>query len=593
MSYRLGRAKMPYGDMWDDNWMQKWYNKNPISGRGYSPSSDTQRRAQQNKLAWDARSIMPAEGPQGHLTQEQEDVLYPFGKDGYTADQASLYRAGPNPGRLPKVLAPQMQENFNTIERANQLGYFTNPGQAFNPAYGLGGIGQRDFYQDSLAPGAWKPDATNWSSITGYGAADSFAGNALKQGGSGGGRSLSGSVNMGANGPEVTVEQGGCTTSKGCSITEAPHAPNKSHNEMIIGGEDGTTAGGNDLDNFTSPTDFPPSKINPLLSSQINYNPNDDPFDPNNSTNIENQYNSDQGFMDDMNQSQSDRERNQSERRTQINEGLSRENSFWNNYQGGPSGGGGGGFIPAKNPFGDDYPEKDVPITGDMQNLLGSLASGNMGLQNYMKTGMNHGIIPIPAQQRLAKTYFDPRRESIDAMSDELSSIANRRGGLAQSGAALELANRSRGQSGQLQQAVNESMGYNYKETTDRLSDIAMNKWSLKDGLTAQEQDIDVFNMKSKPGFADGLSNALAQGANIIGNRIWDTTMRNKYGWTPLETGWVNASLAELAQQHNMSLMELQYQLKTKLAQDTHDINEPSDTEKGLDYLSDLAPWKW
>ena len=566
MAYRLGQSKLPYGDMWDDSWMQKWYNKNPFQNKGYAPNAETQGRAQQNKLAWDARSIMPAEGPQGHLTQKQMDVLYPFGGGGYTADQASLYRAGPDPGRMPKVLAPQMQENFNTIERANQLGYFVNPGQAYDPAYGLGGIGQRDFYQDSLAPGAWNPDSTGWPSITGYGAADNFAGRGLGLGS--GGRSLSGTVNMGADGPEVTVEQGGCTTNKGCPVTGVPHAPNESHNSQIQASLGSNSSG---------------SDVSFAIDKNRTYNTLGRVVEDKRITDIDWQdYNDNHasGYTYGF---------NKNDEKTRVlagngpEEGVLYEENYFDEKPAPPE--------PAKNPFGDDYPEKDVPITGPMQGLLDSIPTGIMGLQNYMKTGMNHGVIPIPAQQRLAKTYFDPRRESIDAMSDELSSIANRSGGLAQSGAALEIANKlgSRGQSGQMQQAVNESVGYNYKETTDRLSDIAANKWSLKDGITTQQLDIDLYNMKSKPGFADGLSNALAMGANVIGARLWDTSMRNKYGWTPMETGWVNAQLAELAQTHNISLLELEYQLKTKYAQDVHDINEPSDFEKGVGIVSDLA----
>lgn len=239
------------------------------------------------------------------------------------------------------------------------------------------------------------------------------------------------------------------------------------------------------------------------------------------------------------------------------------------------------------NPIGEDYPEQDVPITPDMQQILDSLSPILQSIQGFNMTGMNQGIIPVPAQLRLAQTYFDPRRESIDAMSDELRGIANRHGGIAKSGAATQLANRAGGrlasQPGQMSQLINDSILSNsYEDTSNKLAGISQNQWNLKDQLTAQQQDIDIFNMKSKPAFADALRADVSLGANLVGSRIWDTTMRNKYGWTPLETGWVNAALSELAYQHNYSLTELQGRIQLAL--------EDKKNEYGAgDFLGDLG----
>jgi len=220
------------------------------------------------------------------------------------------------------------------------------------------------------------------------------------------------------------------------------------------------------------------------------------------------------------------------------------------------------------NPFGDTYPEQDVPITGDFQNLLGNLAPALQGLMNFNMTGMNQGIIPIPAQMRLNQTYFDPRRKSIDDLTNNLLGVAGRQGGLARTSGASGLGDAlgARGQSGQLAQTIGEQVtAPSYERQGGNISNILQNQFSGKDQLTAQQQEIDIMNMKSKAGFSDALRADIAVGANMIGQRIWDTSMRNKYGWTPQETGWVNAQLAELAHQFNMSEIELQYKLQGEL----------------------------
>jgi len=200
-----------YGNVGQD-FLKTQYNKNPLgnlgfgevgAGGGYAGSalSKSQAQGKMNYLKDSSRFIFP-NVDNTDLNENQINQLFPFGGGGYGAEQAGLYRAAPDPGKIPDVLSGRAQNNFNTIEKANQLGYFFNPGQAYDPSFGLGGIGPTDFYQESLKPGAGNPATTNWPSITGYGLQDNFAG-----GGSAGGGSVSGQVTTGG----ATVN-GGCPT---------------------------------------------------------------------------------------------------------------------------------------------------------------------------------------------------------------------------------------------------------------------------------------------------------------------------------------------------------------------------------------------
>jgi len=183
-------------------------------------------------------------------------------------------------------------------------------------------------------------------------------------------------------------------------------------------------------------------------------------------------------------------------------------------------------------------------------------------------TGMNHGIINPAAQMRLNQTYFDPRRQTIDDMTNNLLGITNRQAGLAKTSGSQGLAEAlgARGQSGQMAKMIGDQVtAPAYQKQGEDIATILQNQWGAKDDLTAQQQDIDIMNMKSKAGFSDALRNDIVVSANLQGQRIWDSTMSNKYGWTPQQTGWVNAQLSALAHEYNMSEIELKFRLQKAL----------------------------
>ena len=220
------------------------------------------------------------------------------------------------------------------------------------------------------------------------------------------------------------------------------------------------------------------------------------------------------------------------------------------------------------NPFGNEYPDPSMPITADWQRNLSSLAPALEGLMNFNMTGMNHGIINPAAQMRLNQTYFDPRRQTIDDMTNNLLGITNRQAGLAKTSGSQGLAEAlgARGQSGQMAKMIGDQVtAPAYQKQGEDIATILQNQWGAKDDLTAQQQDIDIMNMKSKAGFSDALRNDIVVSANLQGQRIWDSTMSNKYGWTPQQTGWVNAQLAALAHEYNMSEIELKFRLQKAL----------------------------
>jgi len=220
------------------------------------------------------------------------------------------------------------------------------------------------------------------------------------------------------------------------------------------------------------------------------------------------------------------------------------------------------------NPFGNEYPDPSMPITADWQRNLSSLAPALEGLMNFNMTGMNHGIINPAAQMRLNQTYFDPRRQTIDDMTNNLLGITNRQAGLAKTLGSQGLAKAlgARGQSGQMAKMIGDQVTAPvYQKQGEDIATILQNQWGAKDDLTAQQQDIDIMNMKSKAGFSDALRNDIVVSANLQGQRIWDSTMSNKYGWTPQQTGWVNAQLAALAHEYNMSEIELKFRLQKAL----------------------------
>lgn len=271
------------------------------------------------------------------------------------------------------------------------------------------------------------------------------------------------------------------------------------------------------------------------------------------------------------------------------------------------------------NPFGESYntgPDVDVPMTpGAMQNMsyldsmpgqlinqYSTLANqgiyGTAGLQTIFNAGINPVIRDLLGREDqltgLVDTSTDKMLEDINQRTPQILNSIRQSEALQRSRMASGMANslpssissqpgqmakavaeqvtgpslaRQAGMSADLQREMGGKSDSLNQARLDSMLGIKSSLGSSRDALKMQRGEFVAENMRSKLQGLAGLGTTTNLIGNLIGSRYWDTSMRNKYGWTPFESGWVNQELQRMQHQYNMTEQEARYALEQQLAE--------------------------
>lgn len=121
------------------------------------------------------------------------------------------------------------------------------------------------------------------------------------------------------------------------------------------------------------------------------------------------------------------------------------------------------------------------------------------------------------------------------------------------------------------QMATNQIATSNLANRQASIADASRFYGGKVDALKAGNIDRMERNAQSRILGFQGLGQLLNQASGIVSDRVWDTSMENKFGWSPERRGNINAGLAELMHEFQMDQTRLRADLEQYLAEAEHD----------------------